>query len=144
MHSVARSSADRRRAGFTMVESLAATALLGATLLALGGASVSLTRTMKASDSTSVAQALAQQKLEELRGMPLGALQVRSGTYADPQRLRADGTPGGSFARSWRVSAPNVPLIGVKTIVVTVAWTDSRPRSTRLAAYVRCQIPCLL
>ncbi len=62
--------------------------------------------------------------------------------YGNP--LRADGTPGGKFNRSWSVSANNSPTWGLKTVTVTVAWTDSRSHSTSVAAYVRCaNIPCV-
>jgi hypothetical protein len=119
-------------------------ALLSVALMGLAGNAVSLTRTAKGADSTSAATALALQKLEQLRSMPLGAAGLASGQYYDPANpMTADGQAGGLFSRSWQVSAKDTPGFGLKTVTVTVAWTDSKPRTTRVAAYVRCAtIPC--
>jgi len=126
------------------VEALAATAVLGVGLAGFAVSTVSITRTQKGADSTSAAHALAQQKLEQLRSTPLGAAQVLPGNYTDTANpLKADGTAGGSFLRTWTVSANNAPALGLRTVTVTVTWADSRPHTTTLAAYVRCStIPC--
>jgi Tfp pilus assembly protein PilV len=140
-----RDSGRRRgRRGIGLLEALAATGLLAVALLALAGHSISVTRTAKAADSTSAATALALQKLEQLRSMPLGAAALDPGAYVDAANpMTADGAPGGIFERSWVVSGNNVPGFGLRTVIVTVAWTDSLPRTTRVAAYVRCAtIPC--
>ena len=58
-------------------------------------------------------------------------------------KLKADGTSGGIFDRSWTVSLNDTPRVGLRTVTVTVAWTDSRSHSTQVASYVRCStIPC--
>ncbi len=119
-------------------------ALIG---IAVGGFavnSVSLTRIDKTADSVTAATALAQQQLEALRALPLGAAQLAPGVYIDPANpLRADGTGGGVFQRSWTVSGNDTPRAGLRTVSVLVSWTDSRPHTTRVAAYVRCStIPC--
>jgi len=42
------------------------------------------------------------------------------------------------------VSQKDIPRPGLKTVTVTVAWTDSRSHQTRVASYVRCNaVPCL-
>ena len=141
-------SADlhRRRGtrGISLLEALAATAFLGVALLAFANNSISVTRTAKAADDTSAAHALAQQKLEQLRSLPLGSATLNPGSYTDAVTpMHADGTAGGFFRRAWTVSANNVPTFGLRTVTVTVTWTDSRTHSTRVAAYVRCSvIPC--
>lgn len=140
-----RPSTDRRRsAGTSLIEALAATAFLSAVLLGLSSSTLNLTRTMKTSDSVDAATALAQEQLELLRSMPLGAAQLASGAYADPNNpLSADGTRGGSMVRSWTVSAPDTPAFGLKTVTVSVGWTDSRSHRVAVAAYVRCStVPC--
>src|SRR5439155_931449 len=88
--------------------------------------------------------ALAQQKLEQLRSMPLGAAQVAPNSYTDPANpLRADGTGGGTFSRTWTVSANDSPTFGLRTVTVRVSWRDTRLHVTTLAAYIRCStIPC--
>ncbi|TMA58125.1 MAG: hypothetical protein E6J75_06090 [Deltaproteobacteria bacterium] len=113
-------------------------------ILGLSAASVALTRNSKGADSTSAATALAQQKLEQLRSMPLNATQLDPGIYYDAgNKLKADGTSGGIFDRSWLVSLKDTPRPGLKTVTVTVAWTDSRSHSTQVASFVRCNaVPC--
>lgn len=146
-----RPSSARRRAGraheagVSLLEALAATAFLGVALLAFAANSVSLTRSAKTADSTSAAHALAQEQLERLRSMPLGAAGLAPGTYTDAANpLTADGLADGIFTRTWTVSANNSPTWGLKTVTVTVAWTDpTATHSTRVAAFVRCAtIPC--
>ena len=149
MYSGRRPSADRRRRarsrGFSLLDALAGLTFIAVSLLGLSAASVSLTRNAKGADSTSAATALAQQKLEQLRSMPLGAAELQPGIYYDPaNRLKADGTSGGTFDRSWTVSQKDIPRFGLKTVTVTVAWTDSRSHQTQVASYVRCNAaPCL-
>jgi Tfp pilus assembly protein PilV len=149
MCSATRRSTDptRRRAerGVSLLEALAATAFLGVALLGFAANSISLTRSAKTADSTSAAHALAQQELERLRSMPLGAAALAPGAYQDATNpLTADGLAGGTFERSWVVSANDVPTWGLKTVTVTVQWTDrSGDHATSLAAYTRCTtIPC--
>jgi Tfp pilus assembly protein PilV len=139
-----RSTDHRRQRGVSLLEALAAMTVLSVGLLAFAGNSVSLTRGLKAADSTAAGTALALQKLEQLRSMPLGATQLATGLYYDPSNpLKADGTSGGPFTRSWVVSSNDTPRFGLKTVTVTVSWRDSSAHETRVAAYVRCStIPC--
>ena len=148
MYSGRRRSAERRpRArsrGFSLLDALAGVTFIAVAILGLSAASVSVTRNSKGADSTSAATALAQQKLEQLRSMPLNATQLDPGIYYDAgNKLKADGTSGGTFDRSWLVSLKDTPRPGLKTVTVTVAWTDSRSHSTQVASYVRCNaVPC--
>jgi Tfp pilus assembly protein PilV len=143
MCSARRRSTRRGTRGFSLIEALAASAFVAVALLAFAANSISLTRNEKTADSTSAGHALAQQKLEQMRSMPLGAVQLVSGS--DPAPLRADGTAGSGalFTRSWTVSAGDTPTWGLKTVTVQVSWRDPRPHTTQIAAYVRCStIPC--
>ena len=144
MYSDERRSTKRSERGVTLLEALAATAVLSIGLLAFAGNSISLTRGMKAADSTAAGAALAVQKLEQLRSMPLGASGLNTGLYYDSGNpLRADGTSGGPYDRRWVVSSKNTPRFGLKTVTVTVAWTDWTDHETKVAAFVRCStIPC--
>jgi Tfp pilus assembly protein PilV len=144
MSSARRRSARRASRGISLVDALAATALLGIGVLGLSGNTVLLTRASKTADSASAATALAQQKLEQLRSTPLGAPALLPGIYNDPLgTMKADGTAIGPFRRTWTVSPVDTPRFGLKTVTVTVTWTDSRAHQTRIAAYVRCsKIPC--
>jgi len=138
-------SAKRAARGFSLLEAVAATAFLAVALMAFAANTIWLTRDEKSADSTSAAHALAQQKLEQLRSTPLGAPEVAAGIIRnDPANpLRADGTAGGNFTRKWQVSGNNQPTFGLRTVTVTVSWTDSQFHKTTLAAYIRCStIPC--
>ena len=112
--------------------------------MAFAANTISLTHNEKSADSTSAAHALAQQKLEQLRSLELGALQLAPGIYLDPANpLQADGTAGGTFTRRWVVSGNDSPASGLRTVTVTVSWRDTRVHTTTLASYVRCSaIPC--
>jgi Tfp pilus assembly protein PilV len=118
--------------------------MLSLVLLGLAASAISLTRNEKSADSTSAAHGLVQQQLELLRSMPLGAVALAPGNYADAGNpLKADGTTGGPFTRTWTVSANDTPSAGLRTVTVSVAWQDSRSHTTQAAAYVRCSsIPC--
>ena len=136
----------RRRGtrGSSLLEALGTMAFIA---IGVGGFvvnSVSLTRIDKTADSVTAATALAQQQLEALRALPLGAAQLATGVYSDASNpLRADGSSGGVFQRTWTVSGNDTPRAGLRSVTAVVSWTDSRAHSTRLAAYVRCStIPC--
>ncbi|HYV57627.1 MAG TPA: hypothetical protein VE911_08780 [Candidatus Nitrosopolaris sp.] len=140
-----RSTRGRATRGISLLEALAATAFVSCALLAFAGNSVSVTRNLKSADATAAATALALQKLEQLRSMPLGATQLATpGLYYDAANpLKADGTSGGIYSRYWSVSQKDTPRFGLKSITVSVDWTDSKSHTTRVAAYVRCStIPC--
>ena len=143
MHS-ARQRSHRRTAGSTLLEALGALGLLGVAALGLVASTVFVSRANKSSGSVAAATALAQQKLEQLRSLPFGAADLAPGAYTDPAgAMSADGSVSGPYSRSWVISAINTPRAGLKTVTVAVAWTDSRPHTTALAAYVRCSnVPC--
>ena len=138
-----RRSARRAASGFSLLEALAATAVLGVGLLAFTANAVSLTRSAKTADSVDVATALAQQKLEQLRSLQLGSAGHTTGSYGDATTLNAAGTANGPYTRSWTVSAKDTPRFGLKTVTVSVAWTDSMAHTSQVAAYIRCStVPC--
>jgi len=147
MSSVRRPSARRRASrGISLLEALAATAFLSFALMTFGQNSVALTRNAKTADMTSAAHALATHELEILRSMPLDAAGAATGNYTDAGNpLRADGTAGagGKYNRTWTVSAKDTPTWGLKTVTVSVCWTDSKSHCTRMASFIRCaDAPC--
>ena len=140
----ARRRGRRAERGTSLIEALAATGFISVALLGLAANTVNTTRTTKTADGVAAANALAIQKLEQLRSMPLGASQLASGQYYDSANpLKADGNAGGVYSRSWTVSQHDFPRYGLKTVTVTISWHDSRSHTTQVAAYVRCSaIPC--
>jgi hypothetical protein len=113
-------------------------------LLGFAANTIYVARAGKVSGNTAAATALAQQELERLRSLPLGAPGLLPGDYEDDDNpLTADGAPGGVFERTWAVSARDVPEAGLKTVTVTVAWNDYREHQTSVSSYVRCSaVPC--
>ena len=133
----------KRTAGFSIIEALAATALMGIGLLGLSASSVMLARGAKASDMTAAATALTVERIELLRSMPLGSAGHVPGTYSGGA-LQANGAAGGPFNVDWVVSANDTPTWGLKTVRVTTSWTQQgTARQVRLAGLVRCsKTPC--
>lgn len=134
----------RESAGFGLVEALVAAAILAFAMLAFQASAITLTRSAKESDSTAAATALAQEQLELLRSLPLGDAAHTPGSYAHASNpLTADGQANGRYTLTWQVSNRDVPDIGLKTILVSVAWNDPRPRTMQLGGFVRCTlVPC--
>jgi hypothetical protein len=126
------------------VEAVAAASLLAVAMMALNMTSISLARGTKTADSYSAATALATEELEIIRAMPVGSAGHAPGAYASANNpLTADGQAGGRYTRSWTVSANNSPSAGLRTVAVTVEWTDGQPHSLQLVGYIRCQnLPC--
>jgi prepilin-type N-terminal cleavage/methylation domain-containing protein len=133
-----------RQRGFSLIEALAAATLLATAMMALNMTSISLARGAKTADGYSAATALATERLEILRAMPLGAPGHTPGNYSSANNpLTADGQPGGRYTLTWVVSPKDTPAIGLKTVTVNVAWTDATAHTMQLAGYVRCSaVPC--
>jgi hypothetical protein len=138
------SGARRSSSGFSLLDAVAATGLLGVALLGLSAGPLTIVRNARMADSVSVATALAQQEIERLRNLPIGAPELSPGTVENPGNLlTAAGTPGGGFRRNYTVSGEDIPRPGLVTVTVDVRWADERPHLVTLAAVVRCpSIPC--
>src|SRR5262245_39621603 len=133
------SDGRRSNSGFSLLDAVAATGLLGVALLGLSAGPLTLARNARMADGVAVATALAQHEIERLRNLPLGAAELSPGTTEDPAGpLTADGAPGGIFHRTTTVSQPDVPRPGLMTLTVEVRWTDTRAHRVALAAYARC------
>jgi Tfp pilus assembly protein PilV len=134
----------RRSAGFGLIEVLVTIGFAGLVLLGFAANTIAVARHGTTSRNAAAATALAQQQLEALRVLPLDDAGVTPGTYVDAGNpMTADGDPDGIFERSWVVSAPDTPAMGLKTVTVTVEWTDYGAHQTSVGAYVRCStVPC--
>jgi prepilin-type N-terminal cleavage/methylation domain-containing protein len=155
MYSDKRRSAEPRRrrrrrdAGFSLVESLVAAAILGIGALGMTAGAVELSRAAKIADMTGAATALATARMEVLRSMPLGAPGHATGSYS-AGTMQANGTANGPYTVSWVVSAKDQPTWGLKTVTVTTSWTQysstsayNAAHSVRVAGLIRCSsAPC--
>lgn len=139
-----RRRARRRELGLGLIELMVSAGFASVLLLGFAANTIGVARAHSVSRNAAAATALAQEQLEALRSLPLDAPAVTPGTYADPANpLRADGSTGGVFQRSWTVLGPDVPSLGLKTVTVSVGWTDYSPHVAQVSAYVRCStVPC--
>lgn len=135
---------SRNQSGFGLVEVLVTIGFASCVLLGFAATTIAVARNSAASRNAAAATALAQEQVEALRALPLDHTAVTPGSYTDAGNpMQANGDPSGIFERSWVVSAADTPAMGLKTITVTVAWTDYSSHQTSVEAYVRCStVPC--
>jgi prepilin-type N-terminal cleavage/methylation domain-containing protein len=112
--------------GFSMIEFLAAVAIFSIGVLGFAMSTISVTQGNQKSYNIAMANALGQDKLEELKALP--ASLASGGPVTDT-------ISGQSFSRSWTVTA-NSPMTGMHKIDVTVSWTDYQSHSITLASVV--------
>ena len=119
--------------GFTLIETLVATTLLSMISLSFALGAASALRYNAFARSLAVATTLGNAKVEELTEKAATDPQLTAGDHADPTSpLQANGAAGGTYSRSWTVTN-DVPVAGLKTIEVQVAWTlYGTPRTVRL------------
>jgi prepilin-type N-terminal cleavage/methylation domain-containing protein len=115
------------RPGFSLVE-----VLIGMLILAIGLASaftltVTTSRHTAANRNLATAANLAEYKIEELRNASAPALV----SGADPTLLNALGQAdaAGLFSRAWVVTN-DMPETGLRTVVVSVSWSELGPTRT--------------
>jgi len=83
------------------------------------------------SRNITIATNLAQEKLEELMGLPFGSASLTQGTHSDPLNPLQR-----HFTRTWSV-IDDTPLSGMKRIDVTVSFPSSSSDSTvTLTTYI--------
>lgn len=110
--------------GISLIEVMIALAILAVGLMVLSRFTGTLYRDVAYSADRSKAQALAQQKIDELRATGVSSL--------------ANGADGAAncltsvFRRYWRVDTPGNPP-GVRSISMNVCWTDSQGKAQTLA-----------
>ena len=113
----------RRQTGVTLLESMIALAIFSYALAALSTLMISSMRSNNNAKRYTMASALAQAKIEDLRAAGYAA--AASSTSAEA--LNANGGTGGAtmFNRSWVITA-GTPVAKTKTMAVTVDWTDNQ------------------
>jgi prepilin-type N-terminal cleavage/methylation domain-containing protein len=116
----------RIQAGYSLIEVMAAISIFSIAILGFAISTISVIRGNKTSYNITIANALAQDKLEELKARPAS---IASGGPV------TDTISGQSFSRSWTVTV-NSPMTGMSKIDVTVTWTDYQSRSITLSSAV--------
>lgn len=127
----------RGTVGFTLVEVMASLAVFGIGAAGLVGVSIGVVRYNRVSHGLSIATALAQDEIEQLRALDpsTNPAALTVGTHQDANNpITSVGTSGGRFTRSWSVTR-NAPVPGIATVIVNVAWTDGVPYNVQLLTY---------
>jgi Tfp pilus assembly protein PilV len=107
--------------GATLIEVMGAVTVFAVTAIGISPTLLSTRKMAAISASRSVAATLAADKIEQIRTMS-----SMPGSGSDGP-LKADGTSGGIYTRTWTVAA-NSPVPWINRVSVTVSWRD-RPTS---------------
>jgi len=118
--------------GFSLIEVLVALVILSICLLGMAGLMATTTKNNSYGGHLTEAATLAQDKLEQLRGTPIGMMQVNATMTDNPV-----GSTGIAYNRSW-VAVPNIPPPGntLNVITITVSWTDRTPHSISIVSAI--------
>jgi type IV pilus assembly protein PilV len=116
------------RGGFTILEVMVAVAILSLGMLGMATLMISSINRNKNSAETSIATAMAQKKMEEIRHMAYHGLGTEGTLYIEAYHTIPDHP---FFQRVVSVaSVPDVP--GAKAVTVTVSWKTPRQQSVEL------------
>ena len=122
--------------GFTVIELLAALLILMIGVLGLAVLTSVAVQGNDLSDEVSIAAILAREKLEELKRLGYDDLRLKEGTYLDPSNPIESGNYSNSaFNRKWEVFQSSAKA-NVKTIRVTVSWTNSGEHSIIMSTMI--------
>ncbi|MEW6266812.1 MAG: prepilin-type N-terminal cleavage/methylation domain-containing protein [Thermodesulfobacteriota bacterium] len=110
----------RGRQGFTLIEVLIATVVIGVGFMAVASMQGTSIHGNSQSNYLTEATYLAEDKMEEFYYLAFVNI-----TNAGSPEVNIDprGAAGGIFTRSWNV-VDNTPDVFMKTITVTVTWTE--------------------
>lgn len=108
----------KSRAGFTLVEVIAAIGIFSVGVLGLAVGAVTITKANKTSQFYTMATNMAQDMAEQLKATSVSQVVTCSSSCETAPTFQ-----GVTFTRTWVVTA-NSPSAGINKIDVTVAWTD--------------------
>jgi type II secretory pathway pseudopilin PulG len=104
--------------GASFVEIVTAISVFALVAIGLSPALLGARRAADLGKDQSIATALAQDKIEQIRQMTASAIATGS-----DGPLQANGSANGIFNRNWTVTA-NSPVAGVSRVDVTVTWAE--------------------
>jgi Tfp pilus assembly protein PilV len=128
----------RRHDGISMLEVLAGLSIFAVVSAGLAATTISTIKANSASRDLTAASALIHDKIEQFRALDAAAnpADLTPGEHQDPANpLTPLGSAGGSFDRSWFVTA-NSPKIGASQVVVTVTLRSPTPYTMTGVTYV--------
>jgi len=128
---IARRRRIRGQRGFSAVELLLAITMLGILMLGFMSIFPLGTRTVRKSEKLSIATSLAQDELERLKSLRGSDADLVAGVHND-----ATNPILGVYTRSWTIT-DDVPMNGLKTIDMSVAYTDNGiPRTVQMSTFL--------
>ena len=113
----------RNANGFTLIEALVAVAVMAIVVSGLASMGVTTIQADTQSRRVSAATALAQAKLEELRGLRRSNTAWTVGSHSQTG-LDENAEPGGSYTRQWTVQNNYNGFSKLSRVTVTVSWDD--------------------
>ena len=122
----------RNANGFTLIEALVAVAVMAIVVSGLASMGVTTIQADTQSRRVSAATALAQAKLEELRGLRRSNTAWTAGNHHETG-LDESGESGGSYTRQWTVQNNYNSYNKLSRVTVTVSW-DNGAGSVRVAS----------
>ena len=122
----------RNANGFTLIEALVAVAVMAIVVSGLASMGVTTIQADTQSRRVSAATALAQAKLEELRGLRRSNTAWTVGSHHETG-LDESGESGGSYTRQWTVQNNYNSYNKLSRVTVTVSW-DNGAGSVRVAS----------
>lgn len=130
----------RSQRGISMLEVLAGLTIFAVVSAGLAATTIGTIRSNTTSREITTASALIHDKIEQFRALDPAAnpADLSAGSHTDPANpLTPLGDAGGSFQRSWVVTA-NTPKLGVSRVVVSVSFAAPAPYTLSGVTYV-CQ-----
>lgn len=126
---------NKSAAGFTLIEILVAMAIFSVAVLGLAIGATSVMRANQTSYFNTIATNVAQDKLEELKGMTVASL-PSCPTYTSTGCSDTKTSLGLTYTRSWQIIT-NSPVSGVNRLDVQVDWTDYTSHSITVSSAVK-------
>ena len=127
---------NRRDSGFSLVETVVALLVLTVGLLGMATLAIYVMKGNKSSNQISTATALAQDKMEKLRGLGYEGLPSSNSTVTENYgsiRINEDEAPPPEFYPYKRVVVTKVddPVQFMKTVTVAVSWVSDKEHSVK-------------
>ena len=118
----------RSQSGASFIEVVTAVGLFALVAIGLSPALLSARKVADLGKDQSIATALAQDKIEQIR-------QAASVSNDSDGPLQPNGSANGIFSRNWTVTADS-PTVGVNRVDVTVSWRERTSTSNQAITLV--------
>lgn len=119
---------SKNTAGFSLIEVLSSMTVFAIAAAGLVTTTMATIKSNSTSRATTIASALIQDKIEELRALDptTNPADFTAGTHQDANNPLSGGMDGvdAIFSRSWVVNT-DTPLKGLSEVIVTVSWPSA-------------------